>query len=204
MSPTVTTRALQVGDEAPDFIAVSTAGVIHFHDWIGPNWCLLFSHIADFDEVCTTEVAEVARMQREFDRRDVLVVGVSIDEIDTHRRWAATITERHGAVPRFPLIADTDTTVSRRYGMLRHGAGPHADAHSRSAFVIGPDKRIELSLSYPLTTGRNFWEILRVVDSLQLAARSRVATPANWQPGEDVVMRSVIDRVAPHTARAVS
>jgi alkyl hydroperoxide reductase subunit AhpC len=107
-------------------------------------------------------------------------------------------------MPRFPLIADTDTTVSRRYGMLRHGTGPHADAHARSAFVIGPDKQIELSLSYPLTTGRNFWEILRVIDSLQLAARSRVATPANWQPGEDVVMRSVVDRAAATAVGAVS
>jgi alkyl hydroperoxide reductase subunit AhpC len=202
MSPTVISRALQVGDEAPDFIAMSTKGPIHFHDWLGSHWCLFFSHAMDFGEVCTTEIAEVARMQQEFDRRDVLVIGLSGDEIETHRRWSLTMTEQRGIAPTFPLIADPDRLVSRRYGML--GRERSSSATARCAFVIAPDKRVELSLSYPLVTGRNFWEILRVIDSLQLAARGTIATPANWHPGEDVVVVSRVVGSEPSATSAAS
>ncbi|WGF91103.1 peroxiredoxin [Marinivivus vitaminiproducens] len=178
--------ALQLGDPAPDFEAETTDGRIRFHDWIGDDWAVLFSHPRDFTPVCTTELGAVARLKSEFDRRGVKVAGISVDPIEEHRAWAGDIEETQGHALNFPLIADPDRTIADLYGMIH----PNADETStvRSVFVVGPDKRIKLSLTYPQSTGRNFDEILRAIDSLQLTARYAVATPADWSQGDDVII----------------
>ena len=184
---------LQIGAVAPDFEADTTAGRIKFHDWIGNSWALLFSHPKDFTPVCTTELGALAKLQPEFDRRGVKLIGLSVDPVTKHSLWVEDIRETQGTAPTFPMIGDTDLNVSKLYDMLP--AAVSGDANSRTAadnatvrnvFVIGPDKKIKLVLVYPMTTGRNFQEILRVIDSLQMTAKHRVATPADWQQGEDV------------------
>ena len=187
--------ALQLGQEAPDFEADTTEGHIKFHDWIGDSWAVLFSHPKDFTPVCTTELGYMAKLKPEFDRRGVKVIGLSVAAATDHEAWARDIEETQGTRPNFPIIADADFEVSKLYGMLP--ADTSGDAKSRTpaqnstvrnVFVIGPDKKIKLILVYPMTTGRNFDEVLRVIDSLQLTAKHRVATPVNWKPGEDVVI----------------
>jgi len=187
--------SLKINDTAPDFTQDSTEGPLHFHEWAGDNWVLFFSHPKDFTPVCTTELGEVARLKPEFDRRGVKVLGLSVDPADNHARWSADILETQGHAPNFPMIADTDLSVSKLYGMLpaeieggSEGRTAADNATVRNVFVIGPDKKIKLILVYPMTTGRNFAEILRVIDSMQLTAAHKVATPANWQPGEDVII----------------
>ena len=178
--------ALRLGDEAPDFTARTTEGTIRFHEWLGDSWGVLFSHPKDFTPVCTTELGEMARIKAEFDRRGVKVIGLSVDPLDAHQRWARDIEETQGHAPNFPMIADDDRAVSDLYGMVH----PNADdtATVRSVFVVGPDKKVKLTLTYPMSTGRNFAEILRVIDSLQLTATHKVSTPANWQQGDDVII----------------
>ena len=186
---------LAIGDTAPDFDAQTTEGPIRFHDWIGDSWAVLFSHPKDFTPVCTTELGYMARIKPEFDRRHVKIIGLSVDSTADHERWAADIEATQGTRPNYPLIGDDDFKVAKRYAMLP--AATSGDAQSRTpadnqtvrnVFVIGPDKKIKLILVYPMTTGRNFDEVLRVIDSLQLTANHRVATPVNWQPGEDVII----------------
>jgi alkyl hydroperoxide reductase subunit AhpC len=186
---------LQLGEIAPDFSAKTTAGDIRFHDWLGDSWGVLFSHPKDFTPVCTTELGHMAKIKPEFDRRGVKVIGLSVDSTADHERWAADIEETQGARPNYPVIGDDDYAVAKLYGMLP--AATSGDAKSRTpadnqtvrnVFVIGPDKKIKLILVYPMTTGRNFDEVLRVVDSLQLTAKHRVATPVNWKQGEDVII----------------
>ena len=187
--------ALQIGDTAPDFEAETTEGPIRFHDWVGDSWAVLFSHPKDFTPVCTTELGYMAKIKPEFDKRNVKVIGLSVDPIDKHSGWAKDIEETQGAAPNYPIIGDADFNVSKLYGML--GADVSGDPGDRTAadnqavrnvFVIGPDKKVKLILVYPMTTGRNFDEVLRVIDSLQLTAKHRVATPVNWQQGEDVII----------------
>ena len=187
--------ALKLGDEAPDFQAETTEGPISFHDWIGDSWAVLFSHPRDFTPVCTTELGYMAKIKPEFDKRGVKVIGLSVDPIDNHAKWAQDIEETQGQAPNYPLIGDADFNVSKLYGML--GADTSGDATERTpadnqtvrnVFVIGPDKKIKLILVYPMTTGRNFDEVLRVIDSLQLTAGHKVSTPAQWRPGEDVII----------------
>ncbi len=186
---------LLINETAPDFEADTTEGRIRFHEWIGGSWVILFSHPKDFTPVCTTELGYMAKLQPEFDKRNVKVIGLSVDAIDDHEAWVADIEETQGARPNYPIIGDSDFEVSTQYGMLP--AGVSGDAKSRTAadnqtvrnvFVIGPDKKVKLILVYPMTTGRNFDEVLRVVDSLQLTAKHRVATPVNWKQGEDVII----------------
>jgi len=186
---------LQIGATAPDFEAETTEGRIRFHDWIGDSWALLFSHPKDFTPVCTTELGVLARLKPEFDKRGVKLIGLSVDPVTKHSLWAEDIRETQGAAPNYPLIGDTDFAVSKLYNMLP--AGTTGDVNSRTAadnatvrtvFIIGPDKKVKLALAYPMTTGRNFDEILRVIDSVQLTAKHRVATPANWKQGEDVII----------------
>jgi len=186
---------LTIGDIAPDFDAETTNGRIRFHDWLEDAWCVLFSHPKDFTPVCTTELGYMARIKPEFDRRGVKVVGLSVDPVDNHARWANDIRETQGHAPNFPMIGDSDLTVSKLYGMLpastngtSEGRTPSDNQTVRNVFVIGPDKRIKLVLVYPMTTGRNFDEVLRVIDSLQLTAKHRVATPVNWKRGDDVII----------------
>lgn len=178
--------ALQLGDTAPDFEAETTEGTIKFHEWMQDAWAVLFSHPADFTPVCTTELGEVARLKPEFDKRGVKVVGLSVDPLDDHRAWAGDIAETQGHALNFPLIADADSDIANLYGMIH----PQADDTFtvRSVFIIGPDKKLKLSLTYPASTGRNFEEILRVIDSLQLTADHSVATPVNWKQGDDVII----------------
>ena len=187
--------ALRLGDTAPDFSAETTAGPIKFHDWIGDSWAILFSHPRDFTPVCTTELGYVARLKPEFDRRNVKTIGLSVDPVDSHAKWSQDIKETQGHAPNFPIIADPQKTVANLYGMI-HPA--HDEVHTvRTVFVIDPKKKIRLMITYPQTAGRNFDEILRVVDSLQLTAKHAVSTPVNWQPGEDVVISgSVSDEQA--------
>lgn len=182
--------ALQIGDIAPDFTAQSTEGEIHFHDWIEGSWCVLFSHPKNFTPVCTTELGYTARLKPEFDQRGVKVIGLSCDAIDAHHKWAEDIKETQGYAPNFPLIADADRRVANLYGMIHPNASDTLTV--RSVFVIGPDKKVKLSLNYPASTGRNFDEILRVIDSLQLTAKSQVATPVNWQRGDDVIISPAV------------
>ena len=186
MTATTRARALQLGDEAPNFTAETTEGPIRFHEWLGTNWGVLFSHPKDFTPVCTTELGLLARIKGEFDRRNVSVIGLSVNSLDAHRRWAKDIEETQGSAPNYPVIADTDRAVSDLYGMIH----PNADdtATVRSVFVIGPDKKVKLTITYPMSTGRNFDEVLRVIDSLQLTAAHKVSTPANWHQGEDVII----------------
>ena len=190
---------VRIGDIAPDFEAETTAGRLRFHEWIGGSWAVLFSHPKDFTPVCTTELGYLARLKPEFDRRGVKLIGLSVDRLDDHQAWADDIEETQGARPNYPIVADTDYTVSKLYDMLP--ADTSGDARRRkpvdnqtvrNVFVIGPDKRIKLVLVYPMTTGRNFDEVLRAVDSLQLTATHRVATPVNWKPGEDVIITAVV------------
>lgn len=178
--------SLQLGDLAPDFTADTTEGKIRFHEWLGGNWGILFSHPADYTPVCTTELGAVARLKPEFDRRGVKCAAISVDPLDSHRGWIADINETQGTKVNFPIIADPDRTVAKLYGMIH----PNTDdkATVRSVFIIGPDKKIKLTLTYPMSCGRNFAEILRVVDSLQLSANHKVATPADWQHGQDCIV----------------
>ncbi|MET4698449.1 alkyl hydroperoxide reductase subunit AhpC [Constrictibacter sp. MBR-5] len=177
---------LQLGDIAPNFTAETTQGKIDFHEFIGNGWAVLFSHPANFTPVCTTELAEVARLKPEFDRRNVKVIGLSVDELPSHAKWEKDIEETQGQSVNFPIIADADRNVSTLYGMIH----PNADAKVtvRSVFVVGPDKKVKLIITYPPSTGRNFDEILRVIDSLQLTADFKVATPVNWNHGQDVII----------------
>jgi alkyl hydroperoxide reductase subunit AhpC len=187
--------SIRIGDAAPDFRVETTEGPIGFHDWIGDSWVVLFSHPKDFTPVCTTELGYMAKIKPEFDKRNVKVIGLSVDPMDKHEGWAKDIEETQGAAPNYPIIADADFEVSKLYGML--GADVSGDPADRTAadnqtvrnvFVIGPDKKVKLVLVYPMTTGRNFDEVLRVLDSLQLTADHKVSTPVNWQQGEDVII----------------
>ncbi len=175
-----------LGDDAPDFTAETTEGTVRFHEWLGTGWGVLFSHPKDFTPVCTTELGEVARLQSEFARRNVKVIGLSIDPLDAHERWSHDIEETQGHAPNFPMIADSDRSVSDLYGMIHPNAGDTVTV--RTVFVVGPDKKVKLTITYPQSTGRNFEEILRVIDSLQLTASHKVSTPVNWRQGEDVII----------------
>jgi thioredoxin-dependent peroxiredoxin len=177
---------IQLGDEAPDFTAETTEGTVSFHEWLGESWGVLFSHPKDFTPVCTTELGEVARVKPEFDRRNVKVIGLSVDPLDAHERWSKDITDVTGATLNFPLISDPDRKVSDLYGMIHPNASDTATV--RSVFVVGPDKKVKLTLTYPQSTGRDFGEILRVIDSLQLTAGHKVSTPVNWRQGEAVII----------------
>ena len=186
---------LQLGDTAPNFEAETTEGPITFHDWIGDSWAVLFSHPKDFTPVCTTELGYMAKIKPDFDRRNVKIIGLSVDPIDKHAAWAADIEETQGHAPNYPMIADVDFNVSKLYGMLPASVSgdplertPADNQTVRNVFVIGPDKKVKLILVYPMTTGRNFDEVLRVIDSLQLTAKHRVSTPVNWRNGEDVII----------------
>ena len=178
--------ALQLGDVAPDFEADTTEGPIRFHDWIGNGWAVLFSHPKDFTPVCTTELGAVAKRKSEFEKRGVKVIGLSVDPVSDHKKWAADIAETQGAALNFPLIGDPDRRVSHLYDMIHPKANETLTV--RSVFVIGPDKKVKLTITYPASTGRNFDEILRVIDSLQLTAKHSVATPVDWKSGEDVII----------------
>jgi len=178
--------ALQLGDEAPNFTADTTEGPVNFHEWIGSSWAVLFSHPKDFTPVCTTELGRLSALKGEFDKRNVKVLGLSVDPLDDHKRWAGDIKETQGYALNFPLIADPDRKVSNLYGMIHPNASDTLTV--RSVFVIGPDKKIKLSLTYPASTGRNFDELLRVIDSLQLTAKHKVATPVDWKQGQDVII----------------
>ena len=187
--------SVQLGDEVPDFTAETTQGTINFHEWIGDGWAVLFSHPKDFTPVCTTELGSVASLQPEFTKRNCKIVGLSVDSVDDHTGWSKDIEEVTGHAVGYPLIGDTDLTVAKLFGMLESGAAGSAgvrtagdNATVRKLFVIGPDKKVKLTLTYPMTTGRNFHEVLRVLDSIQLTADHKVATPANWNQGEDVII----------------
>jgi alkyl hydroperoxide reductase subunit AhpC len=196
--------AIQLGDTAPDFQANTTEGPISFHEWIGDSWAVLFSHPKDFTPICTTELGLLARIKPEFDRRNVKIIGLSVDPLDRHAQWAADIAETQGAAPNYPIISDADFNISKLYGMLPAAVSgdplvrtPADNQTVRNVFIVGPDKKIKLILVYPMTTGRNFDEVLRVLDSLQLTARFKVATPVNWQQGDDVIIAgSVSDEAA--------
>jgi alkyl hydroperoxide reductase subunit AhpC len=199
--------ALPIGTVAPDFEAETTEGKIKFHDWIGNSWAMLFSHPKDFTPVCTTELGALARLKPEFDKRGVKLMGLSVDPVDRHSKWAEDIKETQGAAPNYPMIGDTDYNVSKLYDMLPASTSgdplkrtPADNLTVRNVFVIGPDKKIKLVLVYPMTTGRNFQEILRSIDSLQLTAKHSVSTPADWKQGEDVIISgSVSDEQAKQT-----
>lgn len=196
--------ALQLGDVAPDFEADTTEGRIKFHDYLGDSWGVFFSHPKDFTPVCTTELGSVARMKHEFDKRNAKLIGISVDSVEDHQRWKNDIKDVTGAAVNYPMIGDTELAVAKLYGMIHPNATGNAkgrtaadNATVRNVFVIGPDKKIKLIITYPMSTGRNFDEILRVIDSLQLTAKSSVATPANWKQGEDVIiLTSVTDEAA--------
>jgi alkyl hydroperoxide reductase subunit AhpC len=178
--------SLQLGDEAPDFTVETTEGTINFHDWLGDGWGVLFSHPKDFTPVCTTELGAVAKLKSEFDKRNTKVIAISVDSIEHHNQWLPDINETQGTEVNFPIIADTDRKVSDLYGMIHPNASDTVTV--RSVFVIGPDKKVKLTITYPQSTGRNFQEILRVIDSLQLTAKYQVSTPADWKEGEDVII----------------
>jgi len=187
--------ALRIGDEAPDFTAETTAGKIRFHDWIGDGWAILFSHPKDFTPVCTTELGYMARLKPEFDRRNTKILGLSIDPVSDHDRWMKDIEETQGHAVNYPLIGDSELTVAKLYDMIHPNAsgtaGPRTAADNatvRSVFLIGPDKKIKAMLTYPMSTGRNFDEVLRLLDSIQLTAKHKVATPVNWKQGDDVII----------------
>jgi alkyl hydroperoxide reductase subunit AhpC len=196
--------ALQLGDTAPDFEADTTEGRIRFHDYIGNSWCVFFSHPKDFTPVCTTELGHMAKIKHEFDKRNVKLIGISVDSVDDHQRWKKDIQEVCGAAVNYPMIGDNDLSVAKLYGMIHPNATGTArdrkapdNATVRNVYVIGPDKKIKLMITYPMSTGRNFDEVLRVIDSLQLTANQSVATPANWKQGEDVIiLASVTDEQA--------
>ena len=187
--------ALQLGDTAPDFEADTTEGRIRFHEWLGDSWAVLFSHPKDFTPVCTTELGYMAKLKPEFDRRNTKIIGLSVDPVGNHTKWALDIAETQGTAPNYPMIGDTDLSISKLYGMLPASASgdpstrtPADNQTVRNVFVIGPDKKIKLIIVYPMTTGRNFDEVLRVIDSLQLTAKHKVATPVNWKQGDDVII----------------
>ena len=187
--------ALKLGDVAPDFSAQTTQGPIRFHDWIGDSWAVLFSHPKDFTPVCTTELGYMAKIKPEFDRRNTKLIGLSVDPVSNHEKWANDIEETQGHAPNYPMIGDTDLSISKLYGMLPadlegscEGRTPADNQTVRNVFVVGPDKKVKLIIVYPMTTGRNFDEVLRVIDSLQLTAKHKVSTPVNWKQGEDVII----------------
>ena len=199
--------ALQINEVAPDFEAQTTEGPIRFHEWLGDSWGLMFSHPKDFTPVCTTELGYVAKLKPEFDKRNVKVIGLSVDPVDSHKKWSKDIEETQGAAPNYPMIGDPTLEISKLYGMLPASLAPTSEGRTpadnqtvRNVFVIGPDKRIKLIIVYPMTTGRNFDEVLRVIDSMQLTAKHKVATPVNWKQGEDVIIAgSVSDEEAKKT-----
>jgi thioredoxin-dependent peroxiredoxin len=189
----------RINDTAPDFTAETTLGTVHFHDWIGDGWAILFSHPKDFTPVCTTELGAMAKLQPEFAKRNTKIIGLSVDPVGQHTKWQADIEETQGAKVNYPMIGDPQLKVAKLYGMLPADAGetsegrtPALNATVRTVFVIGPDKKVKLQLSYPMSTGRNFDEILRVIDSLQLTAKHSVATPANWKQGDDVIITAAV------------
>jgi alkyl hydroperoxide reductase subunit AhpC len=191
--------ALRIGDEAPDFIAQTTEGEIHFHDWIGDSWVILFSHPKDFTPICTTELGYVAGLKPEFDKRNCKIIGLSVDSVEDHERWLKDIEETQGHAVNYPLIGDSSLQVAKLYDMIHPNADEDAKARSaldkatiRSVFIISPDKKVKLILTYPMTTGRNFDEVLRVLDSIQLTATHTLATPVNWKPGDDVIISTAI------------
>jgi alkyl hydroperoxide reductase subunit AhpC len=196
--------SLRIGDTAPDFNAQTTQGPIRFHDWIGDTWAILFSHPKDFTPVCTTELGYMAKLKPDFDRRNTKLIGLSVDPVDSHEKWAKDIEETQGQAPNYPLIGDPELSVAKLYDMLPAGAGTTSEGRTptdnltvRSVFIIGPDKKVKAMLTYPMTSGRNFDEVLRLLDSIQLTARHKVATPVNWKPGEDVIIAgSVSDEEA--------
>ncbi|MDQ2634527.1 MAG: peroxiredoxin [Pseudomonadota bacterium] len=196
--------ALTINDNAPDFEANTTEGPIRFHEWLGDSWGVLFSHPKDFTPVCTTELGRMAALKPEFDKRGVKIIGLSVDPVENHKKWSIDIAETQGTAPNYPMIGDTDLKVAKLYGMLPAEAGetcegrtPADNATVRAVFIIGPDKKIKLSLVYPMSTGRNFDEILRTIDSLQLTAKHKVATPVDWKQGDDVIiLGSVSDEEA--------
>ncbi|GKX32589.1 MAG: peroxidase [Rhizobiaceae bacterium MnEN-MB40S] len=197
---------LKIGEEAPDFEAQTTKGAIRFHEWLGDSWGVLFSHPKDFTPVCTTELGQMARIAPEFEKRNVKVIGLSVDPVDSHSKWVADIEETQGFLPEFPMIGDPELKVAKLYGMLPAEEGSTSEGRTaadnqtvRTVFIIGPDKKIKLMLIYPMTTGRNFNEILRVIDSMQLTAAHKVATPANWEHGEDVI---IVPAVSDEEAKA--
>jgi len=185
--------AVRIGDEAPDFTAETTQGKIRFHEWIGDQWAILFSHPKDFTPVCTTELGYMAKLKPEFDRRNTKIIGLSVDPVTDHERWAKDIEETQGAAPNYPIIGDADLNVAKLYDMIRPNAVPGKrtaadNATVRSVFVVGPDKKVKAMIVYPMSTGRNFDEVLRLLDSCQLTAKHTVATPVNWTPGQDVII----------------
>ncbi|HVN90115.1 MAG TPA: peroxiredoxin [Candidatus Binataceae bacterium] len=192
--------SLAINDVAPDFEAQTTEGKIRFHEWIGDSYAILFSHPKDFTPVCTTELGYMAQIKPEFDKRGVKIIGLSVDAVDNHSKWASDIKETQGTAPNYPIIGDADLKVSKLYGMLPASASGDPSQRTaadnltvRNVFVVGPDKKIKLILVYPMTTGRNFDEVLRVIDSIQLTARHKVATPVNWQPGQDVIIAGSVN-----------
>ena len=182
--------SIRIGDDAPDFTAETTQGTISFHEWLGDSWGVLFSHPKDYTPVCTTELGEVARLKDEWAKRNTKVIGLSVDALGSHEGWSKDIEETQGTAPNFPLIADHDKTVANLYDMIHPNASDTATV--RSVFIIGPDKKVKLNLTYPASTGRNFQEILRVIDSLQLTAKHKVATPSDWKQGEDVIITPAV------------
>ncbi|HTG99802.1 MAG TPA: peroxiredoxin [Vicinamibacterales bacterium] len=199
--------SIRIGDQAPNFKAQTTEGPIDFHQWIGDSWAVLFSHPKDFTPVCTTELGYMAKLKPEFDKRGVKIIGLSVDPVDKHKQWAQDIKETQGHAPNYPMIGDTDLSISKAYDMLPadlegscEGRTPADNQTVRNVFVIGPDKKVKLQIAYPMTTGRNFDEVLRVVDSLQLTAKHKVSTPVNWKHGDDVIIAgSVSDDEAKKT-----
>lgn len=195
---------LQLGDTAPDFTAETTEGTINFHDWIGDGWAVFFSHPKDFTPVCTTELGYVAKLKPEFDKRNVKAIGLSVDSVEDHVAWSSDIAETQGVAPNFPMIGDSDLAIAKLYGMIHPNATGSAEGRTaadnstvRNVYIIGPDKKLKLIITYPMSTGRNFDEVLRVIDSLQLTATKQVATPVNWNQGEDVIiLPSVSDEAA--------
>jgi alkyl hydroperoxide reductase subunit AhpC len=199
--------SLRIGDVAPDFEAETTEGHIRFHEWIGDKWAIIFSHPKDFTPVCTTELGYMAKLKPEFDKRNTKIIGLSVDPVDNHAKWAADIAETQGAAPNYPMIGDTDLSISKLYNMLPAESGSTSAGRTamdnmtvRTVFVIGPDKKIKLMISYPMTTGRNFDEVLRVLDSIQMTAKHRVATPVNWKQGDDVI---IVGAVSDDEARKI-
>jgi alkyl hydroperoxide reductase subunit AhpC len=194
---------LPIGSDAPDFEATTTEGRIRFHEWLGDSWGVLFSHPKDFTPVCTTELGYMARLKPEFDRRHVKIIGLSVDPVESHLRWSKDIEETQGHAPNYPMIADADLKVSKLFGMLPADAGSTSEGRTaldnqtvRNVYVIGPDKKIKLVISYPMSTGRNFDEVLRVIDSMQLTARHKVATPVNWRDGDKVIILPAVSDAA--------
>jgi len=191
--------SIRIGDEAPNFKAQTTEGLIDFHQWIGDSWAVLFSHPKDFTPVCTTELGYMAKLKPEFDKRGVKIIGLSVDPVDKHHQWAQDIKDTQGHAPNYPMIGDTDLSISKAYDMLPadlagscEGRTPSDNQTVRTVFVIGPDKKVKLQLAYPMSTGRNFDEVLRVIDSLQLTAKHKVSTPVNWKHGEDVIISGAV------------